>query len=117
MKILLVDDNPKMRSMVRELIGPLQNVFYEASDGNEAVQSYVDHQPDLVVMDIELGAMDGLTATKKIISKNANANVVVLTTYNTAAYRDAAYSAGAKEFIGKDNLTAIRNLLHRRSDQ
>jgi CheY-like chemotaxis protein len=111
MKILLVDDNPKMRSMVRELIGQRTHDFYEATDGNEAVQSYVDHQPDLVLMDIELGAMDGLIATKKIIEQDANANIIVLTTYNTAAYRDAAMSAGAKQFFGKENLMSFRSFV------
>ncbi|MFZ4619542.1 MAG: response regulator transcription factor [Bacteroidota bacterium] len=111
MKILLVDDNQKMRSMVRELIGARSHDFYEASDGAVAVQCYLDYRPDMVVMDIELSAMDGLTATKKIIEKDANANIIVLTTYNTAAYRDAAMSAGAKHFFGKENLMSLRSFV------
>lgn len=45
MKILLVDDNPKMRRIVRELIGSAHIEFYEASDWDEAVRSYADIVP------------------------------------------------------------------------
>jgi len=66
-------------------------------------------------MDIELERMDGLTATKRIMKRDACANIVILTTFNTSLFRKASLLAGAKEFIGKDNLSSIQSLISRSS--
>lgn len=55
--------------------------------------------------------MDGLTATKRIREFDAAANIIVLTSYNSEAYRNAAALAGAAAFIGKDELMKVRAYL------
>ncbi len=111
MKILLVDDNPKVRDMVKELAGNSANIFYEASNGTEAVSLYKQHQPDIVVMDIEMEKMDGLIATRMIYDYDAKANVIVLTNHSDPFFREAALRAGSHIFIEKNNMLSIRSLL------
>ncbi len=53
--------------------------------------------------------VDGLTATKNIISYDPRANVIILTAHDKSDFRDAALSAGAKAFLGKDDLMMLTN--------
>lgn len=110
-KILSVDDNPKVRKMIAALLKNRYDQFLEAEDGNEALELYKSNHPDYVIMDIEMKKVDGLTATKNIINYDPRANVIILTAHDKSVFRDAAISAGAKAFLGKDDLTMLTNFV------
>jgi len=76
-KILVVDDEPSVRSLVKKLLGKKYTIL-EASDGKEAVSMALSHQPDLILMDILMPKMDGLTACYTIKSDQATRSIPVI---------------------------------------
>lgn len=81
-------------------------VVAEAGDGEEAVALYEAHQPDVVLMDLRMPRLDGLSAIREILSLNRNARIVALTTYDGDADIYRALDAGACAYLIKDTLGA-----------
>ena len=118
MKFMLIDDNVNMRTAIRKILKRhVKNIkhIYECNDGSEAVEIYQKFHPDWVLMDLKLIKMDGLTATKMIKEKDPNAKIIIVTQYDDPAYREAARDAGACNYILKDNLLALLNIIHQNS--
>ena len=111
MKLMIVEDNDQMRRLIRIFLARFADEICECSDGAEAVAAYAAQRPDWVLMDVEMGAMDGITATVKIRELFAGARIVILTQYDDAMTRAAARQAGACGYVLKDNLPAIRELI------
>ena len=82
MKLLLVDDNDRIRKMMKNIYSPHFEEVIECSDGSEAVIAFNDSNPDWVVMDIKMKTMDGIEATKKIISSHPDAKVIIVSQFN-----------------------------------
>lgn len=102
MKILVVDDANLARAMLRKILedNGYQEVL-EAANGLEAIDLYQEHHPDLVTMDITMPEMDGITAIKKIMEIDANANIIVCSALGQKEVVMEAISAGAKHFLIK----------------
>jgi CheY-like chemotaxis protein len=107
LKVLIVDDNAKMRSMIASIIKRKTNKIFECSDGIDALGEYSLHRPDWVLMDVQMNKMDGLTATGLIHERFPNAKVMIVTGDDTAAMREAAQQVGASAFVAKENLFGI----------
>jgi len=106
-KILIVDDDPRMRGLVRELLQAPGRHFLEASDGSEAVELHRIQKPNLILMDIDMTPMDGITAARLIKERDPSTRVIILTHHDQAAFRNAASRAGASAFVSKDDLTKL----------
>jgi DNA-binding NarL/FixJ family response regulator len=114
MTFLIVEDNIQMRQSIKRFLlkaVPNHHTFYEASDGGEAVNLYDRFSPDWVLMDIEMLPMDGLTASKTILTNHPSAKIIVLTSYDDAGYRKAAHDAGTLAFISKEHLNELNTVL------
>jgi len=111
MKILIIDDNIEMRRLIKTLVGKMADAVYECDDGRNALREYEKHRPDFVLMDIELGEKDGISATSDIVNSFPEAQVIVVTNHDDVNYRAAAFAAGAREYVVKDNLVQLRKLL------
>jgi two-component system response regulator DesR len=111
MNLLIVEDNEPMRRTIKSLLGDLVAQFYECSDGCEALAAYAEHQPDWVLMDIEMEPVDGLTATKQIKAAYPNAKIIIVTNYDEPALRETAQAAGAFGYVLKENLFTLSQLL------
>jgi two-component system, NarL family, response regulator DegU len=111
MNLLIVEDNARMREMIKNIIRDLVDEIFECEDGQEAFTLYSDNQPDWVLMDIQMKNINGLTATQQILSKFANARIVVVTNYDDAHFRESARQAGAVDYVLKENLLDIRRIL------
>lgn len=109
--LLIVEDNEPMRRMIKSLVVDLADVIYECGDGTEALGLYQAHQPDWVLMDIQMEPVDGLTATRQIKAAFPHARVVMVTNFNDPQMREAARAAGAVEYIVKENLLDVRHIL------
>jgi len=116
-KILIVDDNPQMRRTLRALLSDLAPVCYECGDGSAALAAYQQHRPDWVLMDLKLAGADGLAVTAALRSSDPDARVLIVTTYDDPALREAARDAGACGFVLKENLPELRSLLESASQQ
>jgi CheY-like chemotaxis protein len=115
MRILIVEDNDKMRRMLkrtlsRALTADLQ--FMECEDGEQAVEMYGQFMPDWVLMDIQLQNQDGLLATQQIVTAHPDARVVIVTSYDEAEYRTAARNAGALDYVQKENLSSLIQIIN-----
>ncbi len=110
-KILIVDDHAETRQMTRFFLRDFQFEFEECADGADALACYEAFQPDWVLMDWEMKRMNGLTATRRVIEKYPQANILIVTQYNDEELRDAAAKAGAGGFVLKDDLLALRSFL------
>lgn len=101
-KVMIVDDAAFMRESLRKLLTSNGlEVVGEAEDGSDAVEKYTALKPDLVTMDITMPVMDGITAIKKIMEIDPEANIVVVSAMGQEKMvRDAVY-AGAKWFLVK----------------
>jgi|SRR5215831_19344008 len=111
LKILIVDDNAEVRSMIRRFISDLVAEIREADDGATASDAYAAFQPDWVLMDIEMKQTNGIAATARIRAVYPQAKVVILTNYNDDQLRARAAEAGACGYVLKENLFDLRGLL------
>jgi len=116
MVILVVEDNPEMRRIIRKVVGDLGDV-YECSDGAAALADFDRYQPDWVLMDIRLGAVNGIQATARIMGVHPDARIVIVTNYDDAELRQACANAGAREYVLKENLGEVRRILARDLEQ
>jgi DNA-binding NarL/FixJ family response regulator len=105
-KVLLVDDQTLVRAGFQVLLerGEGIEVVGEAADGAEAIEMVRRTRPDVVLMDIRMPVLDGLEATRRIVSDErlAGVRVVMLTTYELDEYVFEALRAGASGFLLKD---------------
>ena len=101
-KVLIIDDTAFMRMTLRNVLEKNgYEVVGEAEDGVQAIEQYLLVKPDLVTMDITMPNMDGITAIKKIIEKDPEAKIVVVSAMGQKALVIEALNSGAKDFIVK----------------
>jgi DNA-binding NarL/FixJ family response regulator len=103
-RVLLADDQALVRDGFRALIDhePDMGVVAEASDGAEAVSAVRTHRPDVVLMDIRMPRVDGLSATRQVLTAPEPPRVLVLTTFDRNEWVYEALRAGASGFLLKD---------------
>lgn len=101
MKVLIVDDAPYMIKVIRDILEAYQHEVYEALNGEEALIRYSEIKPDIVLMDILMPTLDGLSATRKIIERDPTANIIVITAMGKIGLEKDCLEAGAKKFIVK----------------
>jgi DNA-binding NarL/FixJ family response regulator len=103
-RVLLVDDHPVVRVGLRGMLAaaPDIEVVGEAGSGNEAVVLAGTLAPDVVLMDLRMPEVDGVTATERIRAVRPETRVVVLTTYDTDTDILRAIEAGAAGYLLKD---------------
>ena len=104
MRILIVEDNPTVRKLIRRAIAEVADVIVEREDGADALPAYDEHHPDLVLMDLKMPRMDGLTATRQVLKSYPLARIVIVTDYDDDEVRGAALEAGACAYALKNNL-------------
>ena len=104
MRVLVVDDDPMVRTALRMYLGgdPGISLVGEAAHGAEALELVAERGPDVVLMDIRMPVMDGLTATERLLEGDDPPHVIVLTTFDTDDFVLRALGAGAAGFLLKD---------------
>jgi DNA-binding NarL/FixJ family response regulator len=114
-RVLLVDDDALVRAGLRMILSSAEDLDLvgEVDDGARAVAAVREHQPDVVLMDIRMPEMDGITATAALRRLDAPPQVIVLTTFQADEQVLSALRVGASGFLLKDTppaeiLNAVR---------
>jgi DNA-binding NarL/FixJ family response regulator len=104
-RLILVEDYSIIRAGLHMLINKYDDITIvaEASDGEHAVSLTMEHQPDIVLMDIGLPKINGLEASSRITSQCAEVNVLLLSNHANEEYVLQAIKSGAKGYIKKDS--------------
>jgi len=102
-RVLVVDDHPITRFGIAAIIQatPDMTVVAQAGSGEEAVELYDKHLPDIVLMDLRLPGMSGVEAIRTVVARHRQARFVVLTTYEGDEDIHQALQAGARSYIVK----------------
>ncbi len=100
-KILVVDDAEFLRVRLNKILDTEGYEVFQAENGSKAVATYKEQHPDVVLMDVTMPEMDGLTALKEIIGFDPKAKVVMLTALGQESVVLDAVKSGARDFIVK----------------
>jgi two-component system, OmpR family, KDP operon response regulator KdpE len=115
--ILVIDDEPQIRRVMRSTLSSNGYVITEAKTGEEGIESVRKERPDLVLLDINMPGMGGLEACKEI-RRSSDAPIIMLTVRNAERDKVAALDAGADDYVVKpfgieELLARIRSALRR----
>jgi len=112
--VMVVDDQQPFRSAARAVIDRLDGfeVVAEAESGEEAVEVAAELHPNLVLMDINMGEMDGIEVTRRITTSRPGTLVILVSTYDIDDLPLVVRSSGAAAYLNKDELSprAVRRL-------
>src|SRR3974390_3002464 len=100
-RILVVDDHPIMRFGIAAIVNstPDMETVAQAGSGEDAIELYEEHLPDITLMDLQLPGISGVEAIRAIMSRHPEARFVVLTTYEGDEDIHQALEAGARSYI------------------
>ena len=103
-RVLVADDQPLVRSGFRMILDERDDLrlIGEAQNGEEAVALARELDPDVILMDVRMPALDGVEATRRLVDANSRARILILTTFDLDEYVYAAIRAGASGFLLKD---------------
>jgi len=108
-KVLIVDDNAEVRTLVRSLLRDVAQEFVECAGGEEAVAAFPVERPDWTLMDVVMPGMDGISATRTIKAQFPAARILIMTQH--PGLQNSARQAGATGFISKEELIQLESIL------
>lgn len=100
-KILIVDDVAFMRQILGEILGKHGYLVVTAENGQQAVEKFSDEKPDVIIMDINMPVMDGITATRKIKETDKDAKILALSAKGFLPVIFGILEQGARDFVVK----------------
>jgi two-component system, cell cycle response regulator DivK len=102
-RILVVEDQPDNRQIIRDMLAPTDYEIIEAEDGEQALAAVAKERPDLILMDIQLPVMDGYEATRRIKADPAlrSIPIIAVTSYALSGEEKKARAAGCDEYVPK----------------
>jgi DNA-binding NarL/FixJ family response regulator len=105
-RILAADDHPLLRKGIASLVNgePDMKLIAEASNGEEAVEKFRLHRPDVTLMDLQMPGLNGIEAIIRILGEFPGARIIVFTTYKGDAQVKGALRAGARAYVLKGNV-------------
>lgn len=116
-KILISDDSILARKQLKDIINEISEgvEYVDASNGQEAIDKYIETSPDICFLDIVMPVKDGIEAVKGIRAHNPEAQIIIVSSVGTQAQLKAALEAGAKDFVQKPiSASKVESILNSR---
>jgi CheY-like chemotaxis protein len=107
MRILIVDDSVESREMLCDALVDLDVQLIECADGRSAIAEYELSHPDIVLMDIQMPVLDGISATQIIRKTNPHARIIIVSQFDEHAFRADAGQAGAERYFLKHEIMEL----------
>ncbi len=113
-RILAVDDHALLRKGIAATINaePDMKLVAEAANGEEAIEKFRTHRPDITLMDIQMPGLNGIETTIRILAEFPNARIIVLTTYSGDVQVLRALRAGARAYLLKGHDRELIETIH-----
>jgi CheY-like chemotaxis protein len=111
MTFLIVEDNAGIRRVLRRILADTASAIWECADGLEALAAYKEHRPDIVLMDLRMPHVDGLTATRQIRAYDPSARIIIVTDYLDDDMKTAALEAGACDYVLKQDISGLPEIV------
>ena len=111
MKVLIADDNLRMREFIKYIINEQGHTAVEASNGLMAVDNFLFHKPEIVLMDVKMAVMDGIEAATIIRKISSSVKIIMVTDYNEELLKQKAFNTGVNDYLLKEELTKLKNYL------
>lgn len=113
-RILSVDDHPLLRKGIAAVVNaePDLKLIAEASNGEEAIEKFRIHRPDVTLMDLQMPGLNGIEAMSRILAEFPDARIIVLTTYGGDAQVKRALRAGARAYLLKGHDRELIETVH-----
>jgi DNA-binding NarL/FixJ family response regulator len=113
-RILAVDDHPLLRKGLAAVVNaePDMKLVAEGSNGEDAIEKFRAHHPDVVLMDLQMPGLNGIEATIRIVSEFPDARIIVLTTYHGDVQVLRALRAGARAYLLKGHDRELVGTIH-----
>jgi two-component system invasion response regulator UvrY len=103
MKLLIVDDHPVVRAGLRRLLATEPELqIAEAASGQEAIGTFCETRPELVLLDLNLPGISGLEVLGRMLSEDPKARVIVISMYDNPVYVARVLEAGARGYVSKN---------------
>jgi DNA-binding NarL/FixJ family response regulator len=115
-RVLLADDSPSMLQAARLILEPEFQIVGTVDDGKGVVEAMESLRPDVIILDISMGLMNGLEAARLLTRTGSKAKIVFLTVHKDQEFIEEAFSAGAMGYVikprlGTDLVIAVREAL------
>ena len=118
-RVLVVEDQPDSRQIIRDMLAPTDYEITEAENGEEALAAITQQRPDLILMDVQMPIMDGYTATRRIKADAAlrSIPIIAVTSHALDGEEQIARSAGCDDYVPepyspRQLLAKIRHYMH-----
>jgi CheY-like chemotaxis protein len=111
LRLLVVDDNARVRRTIREIVAALGAVVEECTDGDEVLGRFEAFRPDFVLMDLRMARVDGIAAALMLRAAHPRARIIAVSDHDQDDVRKAARDAGMEAFVAKGDLLQLGRLL------
>jgi len=102
-KILVADDEAPIRELLEQVLAAEGYTVIVAADGKDALQQTLTHKPDLILLDVRMPKLDGITLCKalRVYKETQNTPIIMLTAFHTRDHMEESIAAGADDFLAK----------------
>jgi DNA-binding NarL/FixJ family response regulator len=104
LRVLLADDNPAILEVLKQLLQNEFQILAALKDGSEVVRDAPTLKPDVIVLDISMGDLNGFEVTRKLHASHCASKIIFLTVHEELEFIRAAFDAGASGYVFKSRM-------------
>ena len=112
LKLMIIDDNARFRTLVRTIVATPTDEILELDDGIAVNENYAAFHPDWVLMDVKMKQVNGLQATRRLIQRFPDAQVVILSNHTSKRIVAKGLQVGARAYLSKEDIFAVQKIIH-----